>query len=135
LSEPKPRAVPDDDTLLINVAEFAINPHLRKLNYDALTTFEPICHLVSSPTVMVVNSASSYRSLADLLDAARANRGALTMASVGPGSPFHIGLEKLKRAAGRSSRARSGHRVRSSRPAKAMWRPLDACMRRCKQTS
>src|SRR5204863_3892354 len=89
----------DGNTLLINVAEFAINPHLRKLNYDALTSFEPICHLVSSPTVIVVNSASSYRSLTDLLDAARANPGALTMASVGPGSPFHIGLEMLKRAA------------------------------------
>src|SRR5207253_10972861 len=93
------RAVPDGNTLLINVAEFAINPHLRKLNYDALTSFEPICHLVSSPTVIVVNSASSYRSLANLLDAARADPGALTMASVGPGSPFHIGLEMLKRAA------------------------------------
>src|SRR5437016_14527096 len=70
------RAVPDGNTLLINVAEFAINPHLRKLNYDALTSFEPICHLVSSPTVIVVNSASSYRSLTDLLDAARAKPGA-----------------------------------------------------------
>src|SRR5262249_48774994 len=32
------RAAPDGNTLLINVAEFAINPHLRKLNYDALTS-------------------------------------------------------------------------------------------------
>ena len=93
------RAAPDGNTLLINVAEFAINPHLRKQNYDALTGFEPICHLVSSPTVIVVNSASPYRSLADLLDAARAKPGTVTMASVGPGSPFHIGFEMLKRSA------------------------------------
>jgi tripartite-type tricarboxylate transporter receptor subunit TctC len=93
------RAVPDGNTLLINVAEFAINPHLRKSNYDPLTSFEPICHLVNSPTVIVVNSASPYRSLADLLDAARSRPGALTLASVGPGSPFHLGFEMLKSAA------------------------------------
>jgi tripartite-type tricarboxylate transporter receptor subunit TctC len=93
------RAAPDGNTLLINVAEFAINPHLRKLNYDALTSFEPICHLVNAPTVIALNGSSRYRSLVDLLDAARRKPGFLTMASVGPGSPFHIGLEMLKRAA------------------------------------
>ena len=92
-------AAPDGNTLLINVAEFAINPHLRKVSYDPLTSFEPICHLVNAPTVIVVNSASSYRTLADLLIAARAKPGDLTLASVGPGSPFHIGLEVLKRVA------------------------------------
>jgi len=93
------RAAPDGNTLLINVAEFAINPHLRKLNYDPLTSFKPICHLVNSPSVIVVNGASPYRSLADLLDAARSGPGALTLASVGPGSPFHLGFEMLKSAA------------------------------------
>src|SRR5262249_44321111 len=93
------RASPDGNTLLINVAEFAINPHLRKLNYNPLTDFEPICHLVSAPTVIVVNGASPYRSLGDLLNAARTNPSGLTMASVGPGSPFHIGIEMLKRLA------------------------------------
>jgi len=93
------RTAPDGNTLLINVAEFAINPHLRKLNYDALTSFEPICHLVNAPTVIAVNGSSRYRSLLDLLDDARDKPGLLTMASVGPGSPFHIGLEMLKRAA------------------------------------
>src|SRR5262249_6405726 len=63
------------------------------------TSFEPVCYLVSSPGVFVVNSASPYRTLADLLDAARAKPGALTLASVGPGTAQHIGFEMLKRAA------------------------------------
>src|SRR6266851_3809590 len=42
------RASPDGNTLLINVAEFAINPHLRTLTYDPLTSFEPICYLVNA---------------------------------------------------------------------------------------
>src|SRR2546421_164668 len=52
-----------------------------------------------SPGVIVVNSASPYRTLADLLNAARAKPGALTLASVGPATAQHIGFEMLKRAA------------------------------------
>src|SRR5204862_3692980 len=54
---------------------------------------------VSSPQVLVVNSASPYRTLADLLDAARAKPGELTLASIGPASLPRIGFEQLKRAA------------------------------------
>ena len=93
-------AEPDGNTLLANANSFVINPHLRKLAYDPLTAFEPICYLVSSPQVIVVNSASSYRTLADLAQAARAKPGELTMASLGPATAQHIAVEQLKRAAG-----------------------------------
>jgi len=93
------RATPDGTTLLMAAIPFVINPQLRKANYHPLTSFEPICHLVSAPTLIVVNSASPYRTLADLLDAARVKPGALTLASVGPGSQFQFGFEKLKRSA------------------------------------
>jgi len=93
------RAAPDGNTLLLNAPYILINAQLRKVNYDPLTSFEPICYLVSSPGVFVVNSASSYRTLNDLIDAARAKPGELTLASVGPGTAQHIGIEMLKRAA------------------------------------
>ncbi len=64
------RAAPDGSTLLIATTAFVISPHLRKLSLRPLTGFEPICKLTSSPTVIVVNSASSYQSLTDLLAAA-----------------------------------------------------------------
>jgi tripartite-type tricarboxylate transporter receptor subunit TctC len=48
---------------------------------------------------VVVNATSPYRSLADLVGAARIKPGALTLASVGPGSASQIAFEKLKRAA------------------------------------
>jgi len=98
-SEAVARAAPDGNTLLITTPEFVITPHLRKLNYDPLTSFEPICYLVRSPQAIVVNAASSYRTLKDLLDAARAKPGELTLASAGPASSPHIAIEKLKRAA------------------------------------
>jgi tripartite-type tricarboxylate transporter receptor subunit TctC len=93
------RATPDGNTLLLNAPYLLISSQLHKVNYDPLTSFAPICQLVSSPGVFVVNSASPYRTLADLIEAARAKPGALTMASVGPGTAQHIGFEMLKRAA------------------------------------
>ena len=91
------RAAPDGNTLLITSPTSIINPRLRKVNYDPVTSFEPICHLVNAPTVIAVNSATPYRTLADLLDAARAKPGNLTFA--GTVGVFYIAIEMLKRAA------------------------------------
>jgi len=94
------RATPDGNTVLVTTPEFVINAHLRKLNYDPLTSFEPICYLVRSPQLIVVNAASPYRTLQDFLDAARGKPGELTIASAGPASSPHIAIEAIKHAAG-----------------------------------
>jgi tripartite-type tricarboxylate transporter receptor subunit TctC len=91
-------ARPDGNTLLVNSQDFVTVPHVRKLNYDPLTSFEPICHLVTSQTVIAVNSASAYRSLGDLIRAANEKPGELTVASTGPGGVLHIAAEMFKRA-------------------------------------
>jgi len=98
-TETAARAAPDGNTLLFAANPFVINPHLRKVSYDPLRSFEPVCQLANAPTLIVVTAGSPYHSLADLLEAARAKPGSLTMASIGPGSPFHLGFEKLKRMA------------------------------------
>ena len=94
------RAAPDGNTVLLVANSFVINPSLKALNYDPHTSFEPICLLTRSPNAIVVNSASPYRSLSDLVAAARARPGELTMAFQGPATSQHIGFEKLIRAAG-----------------------------------
>jgi tripartite-type tricarboxylate transporter receptor subunit TctC len=99
-TEAASRAAPDGNTLLINTPDFVINPQMRTAGYDALTSFVPICYLARSPQLLVVNSASSYRTLADLLDGARAKPGELSLASAGPASSPHLAFETLKRAAG-----------------------------------
>jgi tripartite-type tricarboxylate transporter receptor subunit TctC len=91
------RAAPDGYTLMMASPDFLTTSRLRKLDYDL--RFEPVCYLVSVPNIIVVNGASSYRTLADLLNAARAKPGDLTLASVGPASSLQIAFEKLKRAA------------------------------------
>lgn len=93
------RSAPDGNTVLLVANSFVINPALTALNYDPLTSFEPVCLLTQSPNVVAVNSTSPYRSLADLVRAAHDRPGELTMAFQGPGTSQHVGVEKLKRAA------------------------------------
>jgi tripartite-type tricarboxylate transporter receptor subunit TctC len=92
-------AVPDGSTLLFVPNPFVINPHLRKVNYDPFTSFEPICQLVNAPNLILVNATSPYRTLDDLIAAAKKTPGALTLAAVGPGSASQIAFEMLKRDA------------------------------------
>ena len=69
------RAAPDGNTILFVANSFVINANLRKVAYDPLTSFEPICLLTRSPNVVAVNGASPYRSLTDLVSDARAKPG------------------------------------------------------------
>jgi tripartite-type tricarboxylate transporter receptor subunit TctC len=92
-------AAPDGNTLLLDTPNLIISPRMRKVNYDPLTNFEPICDLAHAPTIIAVNNSSPYRTLADLLSAARAMPGGLTLAGSGPATAVHIAFEMLKRAA------------------------------------
>lgn len=94
------RSSADGKTLLINAPFLLIGPHLRKWAVDPLTSLAPVCYLVSSPGVLVVNAASSYRTLGDLINAVRSKPGQMTFASAGPGTTHHVGFEKLKRDSG-----------------------------------
>ena len=88
---------PDGTNLLTTFPSLVIDPHVRKVNYDPLRSFEPICKLVDAPNVIVVTGASPYRTLAELMNAARAKPGDLMMASIGPASNQHIAIARQKR--------------------------------------
>ena len=98
-TEAASRAAPDGNTLLIVANSFIIHPNFKKLSYDPLTSFEPVCTLAISPQVIVVNAASPYRTLGDLVNAARAKPGELSHASVGPATTQQIAFEQFKMAA------------------------------------
>src|SRR5438094_1746678 len=94
------RAAPDGNTLLVTANTYLLDDLLRKPNYHPVTSFEPICFLVETPAVLVVNAESPYRTLADLVNAARAKPGELSLAAVGPGSTFQLAMIGFTRQAG-----------------------------------
>ncbi|HTS40956.1 MAG TPA: tripartite tricarboxylate transporter substrate binding protein [Xanthobacteraceae bacterium] len=93
------RAPPDGTTVLMMANSFVINPIVRSsLPYDPFS-FEPICLLVNSPQVLVVNASSPYKTLDSFVLAAKARPGELNYAAVGPATTQHIAGEMFKRAA------------------------------------
>ena len=90
------RSLPDGNTLLMAAGSFVVNPHLKKMNYDPLTSFEPICYLAESPQMIVVPSSSPFKTLGDLITAAQQRPGALTIAANGPATTQHVQIEALK---------------------------------------
>jgi tripartite-type tricarboxylate transporter receptor subunit TctC len=94
------RAPPDGNTLLVNTNGMLINALLRKVNFDPIQSYEPLCYLVRSPQVIAVNASSPYRTFSDLIEAARAKPAELSIASVGPNTTQHIAVERIKRLAG-----------------------------------
>lgn len=93
------RSAPDGNTLLMATNSFAIGSHMKKLPYNPLTDFEPICHLVNSPQLLAVNGSSKLHTLADFVTEAHAHPNTLTVGAVGPGTAAYVGFEMLKSAA------------------------------------
>jgi tripartite-type tricarboxylate transporter receptor subunit TctC len=88
------RATPDGNTLLLTNNALLLTPHLRKLDYDPLSSLEPVCNVGSTPSFSIVNTASPYRTLDDLIKAGRAKPGALTFGA-GVGALSQITYEML----------------------------------------
>jgi tripartite-type tricarboxylate transporter receptor subunit TctC len=93
------QAAPDGNTLLIISPSFVVLPHVRKLHYDPLEDFVPVCELATFPPLIVVNADSPYHTLADFIDAAHARPGALTYGTIGPATASQIAFEMLAQAA------------------------------------
>jgi tripartite-type tricarboxylate transporter receptor subunit TctC len=92
-------ATPDGSTLLENGDVLFQTPFFRKVGYDPLTAFLPICILARFLPIVVVNNESTYHTLADLLEAARAKPADLTFATFGPATAEQVSFEMLKRSA------------------------------------
>jgi tripartite-type tricarboxylate transporter receptor subunit TctC len=98
------KADPDGYTILANSSAQTVNPYLfRHLTYDSTTDFVGITPLANLPNVLVVSPLSPFRSVADLVAAAKANPGKLNYASAGTGTGTHMNGEKFRIAAGISA--------------------------------
>ena len=94
-TEAAKNAPPDGYTLTACPSgPFGINPGIySKLPYDPVKDFEPIATLGTVPIALVVNETSPFKSVSDLVAAAKAKPGSLTFASSGAGGPQHMSAE------------------------------------------
>lgn len=94
------KAPADGYTLLFSSAgALAIVPNLApSMPYDPQKDLAAVTQALKVPTVLVVSANSKYKTLSDLLTAARSS-DKLNYASAGSGTNTHLGVELLKREA------------------------------------
>lgn len=92
---------PDGHTIGTVISSHASNVALHQtLPYDAIKDFKPITILTRSPNVLAVHPSTPYKSVADIIAAAKAKPGTLYYATSGNGTAQHFGIEHLKIATG-----------------------------------
>ena len=91
-SEQVAKGAADGYTLLLGAAaSHAVNPALYpKIGYDAVKDFAPIINLASIPNVVIVNPQVPYKTIPELVAAAKAQPGIITYSSNGAGTSQHM---------------------------------------------
>lgn len=89
------KATPDGYTLLVGSSgPLSVNPVIFKsLPYDSLKDFAPISTVQAVPLVVLAGPKSGFNSIADVVAAAKARPGKVTMASAGAGTTNHFAIE------------------------------------------
>jgi tripartite-type tricarboxylate transporter receptor subunit TctC len=96
------KAAPDGYTFVMGqTSNLAINPTLYpKLPYDPVKDLTPVSLVASSPLLIVASANSPYKTLADVVKAAKFKPGSINFASSGNGTVSHLALESFQKAAG-----------------------------------
>lgn len=86
------QAAADGYTLLLgSTSTLAVNPHLYKsTGYDVLNDLQPITLTHQMPNVLVVNAATPFKTVADVVAAAKAKPGEISYGSAGNGNSMHL---------------------------------------------
>ena len=95
------RATDGHTFLMTSPSALTINQHIyKKVPYDTLRDFVPVTQTTSISFLLTVNTASPYKSVAELIAAAKAKPGAIRYASAGIGNQSQLAAELLADAAG-----------------------------------
>jgi len=95
------KSPPDGYTLLLMSNTHTVNESLIPSKpFQLMRDFVPIAPINSSDLVLVARSGLPAATLAELIAAAKAKPGALSYASSGPGTPYHMAGELFKAMAG-----------------------------------
>jgi tripartite-type tricarboxylate transporter receptor subunit TctC len=91
---------PDGYNLIMVASGHATNPFLYpKLPYDTFKDFSPISLLASSPNILLVRADSPFKSVGDVIAAAKAKPGSMSYDHAGNGTSTHLAGELLRNLA------------------------------------
>ena len=94
------KAAPDGSVLLLTSSSFlTATATLPRVPYDTLGSFAPIAMVVEGPLLLAVSSSAPFKSLGELVAAARARPGVITYGSAGVGSVAQMATEMMNDAA------------------------------------
>jgi len=92
---------PDGYTILVNSSAHTISPLLQpNLTFDPARDFSAVIPFGNSPNVLVVSPSRGFKTVGDLVAAARAKPGSLNFASAGVRSGVHMSAERFLASAG-----------------------------------
>jgi tripartite-type tricarboxylate transporter receptor subunit TctC len=95
------KAAPDGFTLLAHSNAFSVAPAIySSLPYDPISDFAPITPFGNLAAVLVIAPSKGFKTIQEMVAAAKVKPGTFNFASVGVGSGTHLSAEKLKLAAG-----------------------------------
>jgi tripartite-type tricarboxylate transporter receptor subunit TctC len=95
------KADPDGYTILAHGSALTISPALySNLGYDPTRDFAAVVPFGITPSVLVVSPVRGWKTVGDLVAAAKAKPGALNFSSVGVGSATHLSAERFRVSAG-----------------------------------
>jgi tripartite-type tricarboxylate transporter receptor subunit TctC len=94
------KAQPDGGTWLIVFDTHAVNPSLQNLPFDTEKDLDPVLLIGTAPHILATHPSRPFKSLADVIAAAKEKPGAVTYASIGTGSVGHLTMTLLAKRAG-----------------------------------
>ena len=95
------KSTADGYTLLFASGSITINPHIYKqMSFDTQKDLVPVTNVASGPMLVVVPDDSPFKSVQDLIKAAKASPGKMNFGSAGIGSQVHLAGENFADAAG-----------------------------------
>ena len=96
------KAAPDGYTIgMGNFAPMSVNASMFKsMPFDPKVDLMPVALIERGPLVLMANPKSPYKSVKDVVDAAKAKPGVMTIANGGIGGSHHLSAELFKQSAG-----------------------------------
>jgi tripartite-type tricarboxylate transporter receptor subunit TctC len=94
------KSPPDGNTWLLVFDTHSVNPYLMNLQYDTEKDLDPVMLVATAPYLLAVSTKHDFKTLAEVVTAAKAKPDGLSYASVGSGSIGHLFMVLLQKKTG-----------------------------------